>query len=90
MSPDAHDEELLAALRDIARTHLQWEGSLTRETRLVEGLSLDSLRQLTLVVEVEDRFGICLDEGDEAAVQTVGDLLEVIRRKSAQAAPHTR
>jgi acyl carrier protein len=71
----------LAALEAIARTKLGWQGQLTRETRLVEALALDSLKRLTLVIEVEDRFQVCLDEGDEAGIETVGDLLDIIERK---------
>ena len=31
---------------------------------------------LTLAVEVENRFRVCLDEEDEAAIETVGDLVD--------------
>lgn len=80
----------LAALEAIARAKLGWEGQLTRETPLVEALALDSLKRLTLVIEVEDRFHIYLDEGDEAAIETVGDLLDTIRRKRGAAAADPR
>jgi acyl carrier protein len=83
------DIDVMASLADIAQAKLGWRGALTRETRLVDGLALDSLRQLTLVVEVEDRFQICLDERDEAAVETVGDLVDLIRRKRDDR-PHAR
>lgn len=74
---------MLGVLEEIARARLQWHGTLSREMNLVEGLGLDSLRLLTLVVEVEDRFRICLEEEDETRLQTVGDLLDAIRRKRA-------
>jgi acyl carrier protein len=74
------DEEI-GILEEIARRHLQWEGNLTRDRPLIETLALDSLRLLTLVVAVEDRFRICLDEEDEANITTVGDLVDLIRRK---------
>lgn len=82
------DNEILAALAEIARTHLQWEGTLSEGMPLVETLSLDSLRLLTLVVEVEDRFRITLDEADESGIGTVGDLVATIRRKRDAATPH--
>lgn len=82
------EDGLLDVVAEIARTHLNWQGALSRETRLVEGLALDSLRLLTLVVELEDRFLVCLDEEDEASMQTVGDLLDTIRRKRAEPRPH--
>jgi acyl carrier protein len=62
-----------AALRDIAR-RLGHEGPLEGHLRLVEDLRLDSLGLLTLAVEVEDRFRVCLSAEDEAAIRTIGDL----------------
>lgn len=80
----------LAALAEIARAKLGWTGQLSRNTPLVEALALDSLKRLTLVIEVEDRFRICLDEGDEAAIETAGDLLDTIRRKRGEGGAHAR
>lgn len=83
------DGEMLAVLEDIARTKLDRHAPLARNVRLVEALALDSLRRLTLVVEVEDRFRIRLDDEDETGIETVGDLLDLIRRKRAEG-PDTR
>ena len=58
-------------------------GKLRPEMHLVEDLELDSLRLLTLAVEVENHFRICLDEDEEAGIETVGDLVRVIEQKSA-------
>jgi len=80
----------LGVLADIAREKLGWHGRLARELPLVEALSLDSLKRLTLVIEVEDRFRICLDAADETAIVTVGDLLDTIRRKRAEPGPDPR
>jgi acyl carrier protein len=49
--------------------------------RLVEDLRLDSVRLLTLAAEVENRFRVCLDEQDEGSIETVGDLVAVVRKK---------
>jgi len=75
------DEVILAAIGEVARAHLGWEGILTPELRLVEDLRLDSIRLLTLAAEVENRFRVLLDEGDEAGIETVGDLVAVVRGK---------
>jgi acyl carrier protein len=75
--------ELRAALVEIAR-RLGYAGtSLAPEQRLVEDLGLDSVGLLTLAVEVEDRFRICLDAEDEAAIRTVGDLERILLGKLA-------
>jgi acyl carrier protein len=36
---------------------------------------------LTLAVEVEDRFRVCLDAADEAAIRTIGDLERILHAK---------
>ena len=49
--------------------------------RLVEDLELDSLKALTLAVEVENRFKICLDPEIEGRIKTVDDLLKAINEQ---------
>ncbi len=73
--------DILEGIAEVAREHLGWEGPLTADLRLIEDLRLDSVRLLTLAAEVENRFRVVLDEGDEAAIVTVGDLVETVRRK---------
>jgi acyl carrier protein len=75
------DQAILAGIADVARLHLGWEGGLAPEMRLVEDLRLDSIRLLTLAAEVENRFRVRLDELDEGAIETVGDLVTIVRRK---------
>lgn len=72
---------VLAGIAEVARLHLGWQGALTPEMRLVEDLRLDSIRLLTLAAEVENHFRVLLDERDEAGIATVGDLVEIVRRK---------
>lgn len=78
-----NDDTILAGIAEVARLHLGWEGEVTPEMRLVEDLRLDSLRLLTLAAEVENRFRVRLDEQDEGAIETVGDLVAIVRRKAA-------
>ncbi len=77
------DGEILDAISGVARDKLDLEGELNEDMRLVEDLELDSIRLLTLAMEVEDRFEICLDEEDEESIVTVADLVGVVRRKLA-------
>ena len=77
------DEEILQGIVGVAREHLGWTGALAGEMRLVEDLDLDSLRLLTLAVEVENHFRVCLDEQDEQEIETVADLVAVVRRELA-------
>ncbi len=88
--PTPDEAEVLAAVLDVARAHLNWTGAVSREMPIVETFDLDSLRQLTLLIEIENRFRIRLDDQDEASLVTVGDLLDVIRRKVAGSPPNDR
>jgi acyl carrier protein len=72
--------DVRAALAEIA-VRLGYLGPFGPGLRLVEDLRLDSVGLLTLAVEVEDRFQVCLDAADEASIRTVGDLERVLRGK---------
>jgi len=77
-------EEILQGVEVVAREHLARHEKLELGMDLIEDLELDSLLLLTLAVEVENRFRICLDQEDEAAIRTVGDLVEIVHRKLTQ------
>ena len=74
-------EEILQGIEAVSREHLKRDVALRPEMDLIEDLELDSLQLLTLAVEVENRFRIALEEEDEAAIRTVGDLVETVARK---------
>ena len=78
------DSEILAAVAELARDKLEWNGPVRPDMHLVEDLKLDSLRLLTLAVEVENRFRICLEEEEEESIETVEDLVGVIRSKQTR------
>jgi acyl carrier protein len=67
---------IIDGIAEVARVHLGWDGELRPNMRLVEDLELDSLKSLTLALEVENHFRVCLDE--DAAILTVGDLVDLI------------
>lgn len=79
------DSDILAGVADVAREHLGYDGPLEPGMHLVEDLELDSIRRLTLAMEVENRFRVCLDEEDDLAVETVGDLVRAVAVKRAAA-----
>ncbi len=75
---ETQPDEILVAIEEIARVHVGFTGTLRPELRLVEDLELDSLKALTLALEVENRFRICLDPQIEAKIKTVGDLVSAV------------
>lgn len=78
------EAEILAGLETIARERLEFAGPLRRDANLIEELRLDSLRLLTLAVEVENRFRVRLAPEEEGAIVTVGDLVDLVGRKLAE------
>lgn len=75
------DADIRAGIAHVARAHLGYDGDVADDTPLVEALRLDSVRLLTLVAEVENHFSVILEEGDEAGIERIGDLVAVIRRR---------
>ncbi len=73
----------MEAVGEVLQRELGYAGEIDPSTRLVEDLELDSLRLLTLVVGLEDRFEVALEQGDEEGVITVGDLVAVLERRLA-------
>ena len=51
------------------------------ETDLFRDLELDSVQQLTFIVELENAFEICFDEGEEAGIRTIGDVVDMVSRR---------
>lgn len=74
-------EEIRLGIAAVAHRHLAYDGPLSPGLRLIEDLRLDSIRLLTLAVEVENHFRIALDPEDDAAIETVADLVAVVGRK---------
>lgn len=75
------DQTLMEGIRLVAAEHLQHEEPIEPQTRLVEAMALDSIRMLTLVVELENHFKVMLEEGDEQGIETVADLMQVLRSR---------
>ena len=54
------------------------KGTLSATTSFVNDLNADSLDIANLAMEFEDEFGVELPEGDENAINTIGDVLKLI------------
>lgn len=75
---DLSDEQILDGIRIVAQREIGFEGTLTTTSRLREDLGLDSLKSLTLALELENHFKVCLDE--EGGIETMADLVAAIRK----------
>jgi len=86
---DLSEGYVLERLRLLARDELELKpddlARLGPETQLVEGLQLDSLKQVVLVTYIEEEFGfeLAYDDGERLqSMRTVGDLIRLIRERA--------
>lgn len=66
------EREKLALLEDLFELE---EGDITPNTNLSEIEEYDSMTKLSLIVMMEDEFGVKLDGATIKTFQTVGDIL---------------
>jgi acyl carrier protein len=79
-------DEVSGALEEILRDDLNVDISrVTRESRLVDDVGLDSVAFAVGMVAIEDKLGVVINEQELLTCDTVGDLERVIRSKVAVA-----
>ncbi len=54
------------------------ETSITPETRLVEDLKADSANVMIMIMDLEDQFGIMVEDDQIMKMKTVGDVVAYI------------
>jgi len=80
------EAEIMDGVRAVIRDELRLETPVAPSTHLVRDLQLDSLKQVTLVVELENRFQVRLDDGDEEGLETLADVARLIARHLSEKA----
>ncbi|HET7785352.1 MAG TPA: acyl carrier protein [Myxococcales bacterium] len=78
-------DEVLREIRRVLREELGIGRDPLPDDDLIADLQLDSVGLLTLVVGLEDRFRVALEEEDAAAVRTVNDLAALVLRRRGEA-----
>jgi len=58
---------------------------VTDATRLRDDLDLSSLQAVTLVMDLEDEFGVVIEDEEIDSLATVGDVLAIIQAKQGEA-----
>ena len=54
------------------------EASITSESRLVEDLKADSATVMVMIMDLEDTFGIMVEDDQIMKLRTVGDVVKYI------------
>jgi acyl carrier protein len=75
-------EAILAEVLRVFDDHLSIR-DVSETTHLFHDLKLDSIQQLTLVVELENKFQLRFEETDETGIATVRDVVDVLSRRLA-------
>jgi acyl carrier protein len=74
------------ALDVIAKVSGMARDELKPEMELVGNLGLDSAKALELLVELEDQLDMEIGDDEAAQLNTVGDILDYVKKLSADAA----
>ncbi|MDR4517247.1 MAG: acyl carrier protein [Nitrosomonas sp.] len=81
---ESNYDEIMQLLCDRLSSLTTSEVTITAETNLISELSIDSIKLLNLIMEIEDTFDISIPINALADVQTVHELASLISKiKSA-------
>ncbi len=81
------DTDISERIRAIFAEHITpWpdDAKFIAETRLIEDLGADSLDCVSLILAVEDEFGIKISDDQFGEVTTVGDVVELVKTQMAE------
>lgn len=79
------ESEVLARVSQVIQAETGRTGPFGPDTHLVDGLGLDSLALLSITVELENRFELCLEPEEGEALERIGDIVGLLMRMSREA-----
>lgn len=82
MSKDANYQKLKAIITTYLPEDVNVE-AIQPQTHLVKELNINSAHLVDIILDVEDTFGIQLENDDMDAMQTVQDAMDIIIKKQA-------
>ena len=82
---DANLKRLFVYLREQVDGPLD-PATVGPDTTLADGLGISSLQAVSLAMDIEEEFGISIDDNELEALRTVGDVLRLIAEKTGQPA----
>jgi len=77
---DSNYDEIMQLLCDRLSSLVNADVRITAETNLISELSIDSIKLLNLIMEIEDAFDISIPINALADVQTVHELASLISK----------
>ena len=55
--------------------------NVTKETRFIEDLGVNSARLVDIVIDIEDKLNVAIDDESADKIRTIGDAIAVIEQK---------
>lgn len=74
------EAEIRGVVCEVLSAETGREGPFEPETHLVDQLGLDSLGLLSITVELENRFELCLEPEEDEPLLRVGDVVGLLLR----------
>ncbi|HLP42645.1 MAG TPA: phosphopantetheine-binding protein [Fibrobacteria bacterium] len=81
-----HREDVLARTIEVVRKVVKFDSAnpLGEEARFIEDLGVGSLDRVTLLIELEDSFGITITDDEAKRLQTIGDAVDLVVSAAAE------
>jgi len=73
-------ERIIVVIREVSPKGVSLD-NISPETRLLEDLNLDSVHAIDLVLGLEDAFRISIEDGVIETIQTVGEVVALVKGK---------
>ena len=76
--------ELIASLKEIVKPYIQDEEAfqkLTEETNFIDDLKINSANLVDIVLDVEDKFDILIEDEEMESMMTVQGAMKIITSK---------
>ena len=83
MAEQSKDDVLSVIIQIVSEESGVAAKDITRETAFAQDLDVDSLGLLTIATQVEERFGVALDDSLIPTLPTVGALVDLATSKKA-------
>jgi acyl carrier protein len=77
-------KELIEALKEVAQPYIQDEEAfrhMTEETNFIDDLKINSANLVDIILDVEDKFDIVIEDNEMEDMLTVKSTMAIISRK---------
>ncbi len=76
---------MLEKIKEVLAQYVETEpDEITEDSRLVEDLGLSSYALMSLMGDLEEQFGITVDEAELTEIRTIGDVIAYIKSKQVK------